>query len=294
MNTPVTEESKPNAHQLLTEALKKAWDNYRKEIKNCRDEFSNEAVHDLRVATRRVLAIIELLNSMEPRPRFDKITGEFKDQLDELDNLRDTQVILAEISETLHELPQLHPFQEQLQSEEEKLLRSVRKKIKKFETSNLEKRIDKTQSSLEDDQTDNELQSKILRAVDGAYQLAKERLAWVDATRAATIHRVRVAFKSLRYMIEIIHPLLQDYPEENLKRMNDYQSLMGEVQDSEVFMQTLANYAESASFPDMEPVRNYYEQRHEEAIAAYMKGMDKLYTFWRPASDQPFPWEKNE
>jgi CHAD domain-containing protein len=294
MNTPVTEESKPNARQLLAEALEKAWDNYRKELKNCRDEFSNEAIHDLRVATRRVLAIIELLKSIEQRPRFKKIIRELKDQLDELDDLRDTQVILAEISEVLNELPQLHPFQKELQTDEEKLLRTLRKKIKKFETSDLEKRIAKTQASLEDNESENDLESKVLQAVDDAYQLAKERLAWVDATRAATIHRVRVAFKSLRYMIEIIYPLFRDYPEENLKRMDGYQSLMGEVQDREVFMQTLADYAESASFPDMETVRRYYEQRHNEAISAYMKNMNDLQTFWRPAPDQPFPWEKHE
>ncbi len=293
MNTRVTEESKLNASQLLAEALKKAWVNYRKEIKNCRDEFSNEAVHDLRVATRRVLAIIELLNSMEPRPRFDKIIREFKDQLNEMDDLRDTQVILAEISETLNELPQLQPFEQQLQADEEKLLRTLRKKIKKFEPPDLEKRIDKTQASLEENESDD-LESKVLQAVDDAYQLTNERLAWVDATRAATIHRVRVAFKSLRYMIEIIHPLLKDYPNENLKRMNDYQSRMGEIQDSEVFMQTLADYSESTSFPDMESVRRYYEQRHNEAISAYIENRNELQKFWRPAPDQSFPWEKHK
>lgn len=293
MNTPVMEESKLNAHQLLAEALEKAWDKYRTEIRNCREEFSNEAVHDLRVATRRMLAIVKLLNSMEPRPRFDKIIREFKDQLDELDDLRDTQVILAEISEVRNELPQLHPFQEQLQVDEGKMLRILRKKIKKFETSDLEKRIDKTRASLEDDETED-LESKILQAVDDAYQLANKRLVWVDATRATTIHRVRVAFKSLRYMIEIIHLLLQDYPEQNIKRMNDYQSLMGEIQDSEVFMQTLADYSETGSFPDMEPVRRYYEQRHNEAISAYIQDMNKLHRFWRPAPDQPFPWETHK
>ncbi len=293
MNTRVTEESKLNASQLLAEALKKAWVNYRKEIKNCRDEFSNEAVHDLRVATRRVLAIIELLNSMEPRPRFDKIIREFKDQLNEMDDLRDTQVILAEISETLNELPQLQPFEQQLQADEEKLLRTLRKKIKKFEPPDLEKRMDKTQASLEENESDD-LESKALQAVDDAYQLTNERLAWVDATRAATIHRVRVAFKSLRYMIEIVHPLLKDYPNENLKRMNDYQSRMGEIQDSEVFMQTLADYSESTSFPDMESVRRYYEQRHNEAISAYIENRNELQTFWRPAPGQSFPWEKHE
>jgi CHAD domain-containing protein len=230
---------------------------------------------------------------MEPRPRFEKISRTFRDQLNGLDNLRDTQVMLAEISEVLNELPQLHEFQKQLQSKEEKMLRALRKKLKKFEPSDLGKRIHKTQKSLEET-TNNQLETQVMRAVDDAYLLVKERLGWVDPARAATVHRVRVAFKSFRYMVEIVHLMLKDYPTRNLKRMNDYQTLMGEIQDNEVFMQTLADYAESASFPDQEPVRHYYEKRHVEAISAYMKNKNRVDTFWRPAPEQSFPWEKHE
>jgi len=293
MNTPAVEESKPNAHQLLLDALEKCWKDYRKELKRCRTEFSDEAVHDLRVATRRMLALVELLNSISPRTRLEKVTDFFKDQLNEFDDLRDTQVMLAEISEVLHELPQLQGFEKHLQSTEKKMLRTVHKKIKKFETSGLTKSIHKTQQSIEEE-VSNGLESQTMQAVDDAYFLTRQRLGWVDPTRSATIHRVRVAFKSFRYMVEIIHPLLKDYPTENLKRMNDYQSLMGEIQDAEVFIQTLADYSESTSFPDPEPVRHYYEDRHAEAISAYLKDMNQLNTFWRPAPDQPFPWEKPE
>src|SRR5436190_19198733 len=167
MTTPLNKESKANANQLLLDALEKSWKKYRTELKRCRDEFSNEAVHDLRVATRRILALIELLNSISPRPRLEKVTGIFKDQLDEFDELRDTQVILAEISEVLKELPQLQEFQKHLQSDEEKMLRTVHKKIKKFETSGLSKRIRKTQQSIEGEASDG-LESRVMQAVDDA------------------------------------------------------------------------------------------------------------------------------
>jgi hypothetical protein len=48
MTTPLIEESKSDANQLLLEALENRWKNYRAELKRCRAEFSNEAVHDLR------------------------------------------------------------------------------------------------------------------------------------------------------------------------------------------------------------------------------------------------------
>jgi CHAD domain-containing protein len=131
-----------------------------------------------------------------------------------------------------------------------------------------------------------------LQAVDDAFLRVKQRYSAADIARPATIHRVRVAFKSFRYMVEIVHPLLRNFPAENIKRMNDYQSLMGEIQDAEVFTQTLADFSEYASFSDSEPVRRYEERRHTDAISAYENQMNQFVTFWRGEPDQPFPWER--
>ena len=282
--------SNPTATQLLLEALDKRWKNYRTELKRCRAEFSNEAVHDLRITARRMLAFIQLLNSISPRPRLQKLNRAFKDQLDEFDDLRDTQVILAEVSETIQELPQLQKFQYHLQIVEEDLLKTLRKKLKVIDLFDVSKRIRKTRSSLESE-TDDNLISQTFQAVDDAFLLTQQRHHWIDPALPATIHRVRIAFKTFRYMVEIIHPLVDGYPIENLKRMNDYQTLMGEIQDVEIIMQTLADFPSRANSFDHEPVRRYYERRHAEATSAFVEDMNELDAFWRGAPDQPFPWE---
>ena len=102
----VTPETKDNSaplliNQFLLEALDERWKNYRAELKRCRTEFSNEAVHDLRSSARRMLAFLQVMNTLSPRPRLQKLNRAFKDQLDDFDQLRDTQVILADVSETL-------------------------------------------------------------------------------------------------------------------------------------------------------------------------------------------------
>ncbi len=278
-------------NQLLLDALDQRWKKYRAELKRCRAEFSNEAVHDLRVAARRMLALIQLLNSIAARPRLQKLTRAFKDQLNEFDGLRDTQVILAEISETIQELPQLQKFQYHLQAVEENLLKTLRKKLKVIDLFDASKRIRKTRESLETN-NDDELALQTLQAVDQAFLVTKQRHSWIDSAQSATIHRVRIAFKAFRYMVEIIQPLLKDFPPDNFKQMNDYQSLMGEIQDVEVIMQTLADFPSSASSFDHQPVRRYYERCHAEAVSAFIEDMNQLDTFWRPAPDQPFPWEK--
>ena len=278
-------------NQFLLEALDQRWKNYRAELKRCRTEFSNEAVHDLRVASRRMLAFIRLLNSISPRPRLKKLNRAFKDQLDEFDELRDTQVILAEICETLQQLPQLQNFQDHLQSVEKRLLKTLRRKLRVVDLFDVSKRIRRTRESLKAESS-RDLALQALQPVDEAFLITRQRRNWLNPAQATSIHRVRVVFKSFRYMVEIVHPLLHDFPHENLKRMHDYQSLMGEIQDVEVITQALADAPVQVSSFDPEPVRRHYEYCHAEAISAYLERMKELDTFWRPAPDGPFPWEK--
>ena len=278
-------------NRFLLAALDERWKNYRAELKRCRAEFSNEAVHDLRVASRRMLAFTRLMNTISPRPRLQKIKRYFKEQLDEFDHLRDTQVILAEISETLQGLPQLQEFQDHLQSLEKRLLKTLRKKLRVIDLFDVSKRIRRLRESLKTDSSDD-LVLKTFQAVDDAFLITKRRRDWVNPAQATSIHRVRIAFKSFRYMVEITHPLLKVFPVENLKCMHDYQSLMGEIQDVEVILQALTDAPANVSSLDPAPVRRYYEGCHVKAISAYLENMNQLDTFWRSAPDQPFPWEK--
>jgi CHAD domain-containing protein len=291
MTVPETNESTPSMNQFLLEALDQRWKNYRAELKRCRTEFSNEAVHDLRTSARRMLAYIQLLNYISPRPRLQKLNRAFKEQLDEFDQLRDTQVILAELSETLQELPQLQEFHTYLEEVEKGLLKTLRKKLKVIDLFEVSKRIRRMRESLKTE-SESHLTLTVLQAVDDAFLTTKQRQNWITPAAATTIHRVRIAFKAFRYMVEIVNPLLNDFPPENLERMHAYQSLMGEIQDIEVIMQTLAEAPIHLSTFDPEPVRGYYERCHAEAISAYLAATDQLDTFWRPSPDQPFPWEK--
>ena len=291
MSTPNLALFEPDPKQLLLHAMEMRWNNYCDEHKRCRSEFTEEAVHDLRVATRRMLALIQLLNSISPRPRLKKMARAFKDQLDEFDSLRDTQVILAGLSEILDEIPQLEEFEEYLHSREEQMLQDLRRKLKKRDTSELARWVRKTQETIEVGRGDD-LKSMTLEAVDDAFLVTRQRLGWVDLTRSATIHRVRVAFKAFRYMVEIVHPLVQGFPTTILKQTNDYQTLMGNIQDVEVFAQTLAGFIQDTSLPDIDVIHGYYERRRSIALSTYAEAMDTLHTFWRPAPDQPFPWQQ--
>ena len=248
-----------NAQTLLLDSLNTRWDKYKAELKTCRVEFSEAAVHDFRVASRRLLASFDLLRTMLRDPRIQKMRRVLKDQLDDLDDLRNIQALLADISETIHEFPVLQPYQEYLQHKEKKLLRAARKEIKSLKIDSLSKRIQKLKQAMEAfKQTD--LEASLFSAVDEIYAIVNRRYAMVEPSQPATIHRVRLAFKKFRYMIETLYPILQNVPADYLKRLHDYQVTMGDIQDMEVALQELADFEEIAPADyDPEPAQTIIE-----------------------------------
>jgi CHAD domain-containing protein len=278
-----------DTHPLLLDSLNARWERYNLELKNCRDEFSEEAVHDFRVAARRLLASLDLLRTLIRGAKIKRMRRILKDQLDNLDELRDAQVMLAGVSENIQQIPSLKPFEEYLLRREKKLMRAARKEIKSLKIRELAKRMRKLTEAIGESQPDG---LDPLPSVDEAYARVIQRYGKVDPAQPVTIHRLRIAFKRFRYMVESIHPILEGFSEDRLKRMHDYQTSMGEIQDMEAALQELAEFEKTAPEGyDPAPVRVYYTEQHALAISRYLEDKGEITTFWRAAPDQPFPKE---
>jgi len=277
-----------NTQTLLLDSLNTRWDTYKTELKNCRDDFSEDAVHDFRVAVRRLLALLDLLRTLMRDAKVKKIRQTLKDQLDNLDELRDTQVMLDDISQNILEVPQLQPLEEYLQRREKKLMRAARREIKTLKIVSLSRRMVKLRKNIEAVSL-ADLDSGLLPAVDNAFASATQLYAQVDPAQSATIHRLRIAFKKFRYVIEAIHPILDEFPIGSLKKMQAYQTSMGEIQDMDVALQMVANFEKHAPAAyDPKPIRSYYKERQTLAISRYIEDKGEVFTFWRTMPDQSF------
>jgi CHAD domain-containing protein len=274
---------------LLITSLDERWQKYSVELANCRAAFSEAAVHDVRVATRRLLATLDLIAASVSDVKTTKLHRALKEQLDDIDDLRDTQVMLAEATEQLSSIPALVTLQIYLQKREQRFMRKAQEDIEALDIDKLEKRLLKIRTSL---LANAETNIDLLSVVDDAFLAVIKRTGKVDPAEPATIHRVRIAFKTFRYMVEIIHPVLPDFPKKQLKQMQDYQTSMGDIQDVEVFLRTLEKFSSRDDSYDPEPVRRFYQDRHTELISAYLGGADNLAAFWRATPEAPFPWEK--
>ena len=278
------------ANPFLPDFIDHRWEKYRADLKTCRAEFTETAVHDLRVATRRLLAALELIRALDPHPRIKKLCRSLKSQLDGFDTLRDVQVMLVDISKTIGSLPELQLFQQHLQKREKRLLRAAEKHVRAIKLSAFDKRLVKVCEALAAIPA-GDLSQRLLQAVDEAYLTVKQRYGSMDPDRTATIHRVRVAFKKFRYMVECIQPILPNLPEAQLKNMQNYQMVMGDIHDVEVFLETLADFAARHEQFDPEPVHRLYEKTFAQVLSVYLDNKEELGTFWRATPGTDFPWE---
>lgn len=276
---------------LLT-ALDNRWQDYRTQFKACRRELAEKAVHDLRVSVRRLLAALDIIRTLDARPRVLRARRFVKNLLDDLDDLRDVQVMLAETLRMPEPTPMPRPFQEHLEKREKKLMRRVHKRLETSKPAELHKRIEKIQGELENASNGPNFASRLFQAVDNFYLKAVQASAQIDGVSPESIHRARIAFKKFRYCAEIVQPLLADFPEDNLKRMHDYQGRLGNIRDLEVLLSALGDFVgkDNSAF-DPEPMRGAYERRHADLVAAHLADRSELSLFWRAAPDQSFPWE---
>lgn len=279
-----------SAHEVLLNSFDQRCEKYQANMVCCKKDFSNKAVHDLRVAIRRLLALLDLLRQVTPQDSIQKIRRELKSQLDQLDELRDIQVMMAEFSEEIESFPDLHALLKHLHKQEKRLLKDARKNIRAF--NDISRPTHKLRTRLAALAEDPGIEARALAAVDEACATVLSRLNRVNPLDTGTIHSVRIAFKRLRYMIEIIHPILPAYPAEpHFIQMRTHQSSMGEIQDIEIFLQTLSEFSTPENQDSLQPAQTYYSQNHSKKIEHFTQNMDAIKTIWRSSPDQPFPWQ---
>ncbi len=271
-------------HRHLLDSLKGAGKRYRKQIERCQEKFSEEAVHDLRVEIRRVLALVEMLAVFVPERRVKKALRLLKRHLDVFDDLRDTQAQEVRLRALAGRPADARSYRRHLHAHESRCIRKVRKAVKGFRPARVRKLIDGFRVEIRSRREHG------LEAADGAQVRRAVRRAFAElvrlnrrvrATDTRTIHRTRIAFKKYRYMIETLAPWLPHASQRDLQAMHDHQTLMGDVQDLEVLMAGVRRFLRKRP-REAEAVRPFLERlavQRQAAVATFLKKADRLSAF---------------
>ena len=280
------------AATLLLKMLDLRCQRYQECFKLCQKDFSKEAVHDLRVATRRLLTMLEILETLFLGMKGRKLRRELKRQLDCLDELMDTQVQIAFVEDEMVEVAGISAFIKFLHRREASLLKQVEHTVRGISLASQMRRLADVRQTAEARLQVPDVRLRLISAVDRSYENVQHRFARIDPADTETIHRIRIAFKSFRYTVEMVHALLARYPIALLKAMNEYQGLMGYIQDIEVLQGMVVAFGKVHPNADISPSLAAVNEMHQRKVAAYLSHKDTLHIYWRLSTRQPYPWSK--
>jgi len=271
----------------LLDSFDRRWERYRRDLARCQKKCSEEAVHDLRVASRRLLSTLDIISRVVDDNSVARFRQTLRRHLKGLGPLRDVQVQLLRLDKARDIHPELEQFDTLLLLREQKLLKDSERELRKTRVSVLEqhKREIRTQlpRMLQRMQTQSAVKAVAVGGVAGGFLKASALLAKVDPSDPATIHRLRVCFKKFRYDVEALQHVLPGITTGMLKAMNEYQTRMGVIQDLEVFSSAFRKYlsrARKGTHFGFLPFQQELAREHQSLVGKFLDGAGELNGFW--------------
>ncbi|MBM2840633.1 MAG: hypothetical protein HW412_1161 [Bacteroidetes bacterium] len=278
--------AKRHAHRELSTnldaVLRKRWLIFVRQLNRCRKQSSEPAVHDLRVATRRLMAALDLLAAIIPERQVSRARLQLKRLLKTMAPLRDTQVQLLAAKELLPKFPELEPFCTVLLMRELRSLKQISSRLLKVQSPVLRVHVLQGAKNLNRLLRVPETRAATDLALRGAFASAFARVATmrnqIARTDPRSIHRMRVSFKKFRYATEIIRPEAEGKLN---KAMNAYQTRMGDIHDTEVLIAGIRSFVREYPVPgSLLRVQRYLRRQLAMKVAALMKSMNEFRSFY--------------
>lgn len=273
----------PTVARILAEALTRLRRRHRKRWDRAAARPTPEHVHQLRVETRRLLALVELLRSAGVGDGVRKLRRSLKRRLDDFDPLRDLHICRERLAALRDDVPDRDALLELWTQREQTLSRELAGKLTSKRYRKLKKRLSRLQTALKSMAREQARESgagTVRTLLQPLYQQVLTRAQ--HARTAAQVHRLRVAFKKFRYACEMLQAKLPGLTRTELQAMRRFHTLMGELQDTVVLRQTWQTDAPRAGVPPTR-VRQVDRLLHEQ--------QRQLLTRCRAAIAQVTRWE---
>ena len=274
----------PSVASCLAGRLDERWETYRKELRNCQETFSENTVHDFRVASRRLLAQLVMLSCIAPGETAEKARRQVKRGLRALSELRDFQVQRSFVEHQLTRYPELLLLRDYLRRQERRLEKAAAGSLRRFRARRLERGVASLEQALVTKQLQARCSARLTTAVGEAFRDVVRRRQAIVPQQPETIHRTRVAFKKFRYMVESLSPEFTGLNKRQLRRLADYQRRMGILQDLEVMQRLLTVFVHEhpGIGPLLQRFARYLKQRRARALRSFLQAADQCYGFWPP------------
>lgn len=208
--------------------------------------FDVDAVHDLRVASRRLREGLALFAPVLPAGRARRLSRRVRELtrlLGELRNADEGALFMTKLEQqaTPAARREARRLQEELTADGERMRGTLEKELKGFHAAALRNGFERMlarSTPFKRRRTDPFRPFPPFAAsafAERGRQVATFLPAALNEEDGPAQHRLRVAVKKLRYRLEIVAPLSPDLAEEVRQTLKRYQDLLGELHDLDVF-----------------------------------------------------------
>jgi CHAD domain-containing protein len=284
----------PDIGTVLAGSLEERWHRFQVQLRRTRRSSTEGSVHDLRVSMRRLMATVDMIRTLIPDEGLQKTRRSLRKHLKEFNQLRDTHIQILALRALAHEFPPLRPLGVELRRREVKLIRSARGTIASINPPHLERSLADASvrlgALLRLPGMQEVATATVVGAMGAAFARAFELRQQVNPGDPSSIHRLRVAFKKCRYMVEVLRPLLTGVDDRFLKSLNAYQTRMGEVQDMVVVTASVNGFTLNSRYAptlSLVPVQQRLAEMRKQRIDEFIGCADELYTLWATARVAP-------
>ncbi len=275
---------------LLLDSLGARWNVFVEQASKSRERPTEKAIHDLRVAMRRVIALLEMIKPITARTSRAVVLKQLKNHLKSLSTLRDVQVQILLTRKLSTDFPIMSSFLATMSAGEKAAMKQARREIGRIDMDTLGKKLQDLKQSLDRYLSEKFMLEMAQSIVRGELSKSFAQTIYLrseilhDTTGNDTlIHELRIAFKDFRYMVEVLRPTLPRITIRSMKAMNRFQLRMGDIQDTDVLIAGLDRYVakiRKIERPLFAPVRGFLGKVRNDRVNEFMTTMDELYKFW--------------
>jgi CHAD domain-containing protein len=232
----------------LLSSLDQSWKNFSGAWKKARTKASEKSVHDLRVSTRRLIAILELAKTVSDDAETAKLQRRFKRVLKRMGTLRDTQVFLLNVSR-VRQNGLIGEFKKTLLKRERREIDRVHDELTSGRKQKLSKAVEDLRSEFESrhgrlgQQKIHRSIERVLTSRGNELLKAQRRFHRTQPPNEDLLHEMRIALKKFRYVVEAAQPVLGESAKDRAREMHGFQQLIGETRDVEMLHTALEKWA---------------------------------------------------
>jgi CHAD domain-containing protein len=264
----------------LAGSLRNRWVIYLGRRRQFEDDPSEEAVHELRVAVRRLMAQLDLFATVVRSEPAEKARRILKRSLKPLGHLRDLQVQRGLVEKELETFPELILFRDDLKKREHPRTAEAAAKVQGLKIQKFEKWISLMFQDLAEKTGDrhqaSRLSTEVVRKLEKTHAAVLRQRRAIRPDNFASVHATRVAFKKFRYIAESLSPGVTGFDERQLAALASYQRQMGAIQDLEVIHASaekfIRRYPAAEDF--LVPFLRRLRHQRTRALAAFMQQAD--------------------